>query len=198
MDWLEAQRPDDRHWEELGRGLAELHASTSESFGLPEDNFIGRLPQQNSSCKGWVEFFLNRRLEPQVRMARERGMWSPSWTPLYMSLQSRLPQLIPDSPPASLVHGDLWGGNAMATTAGPAIIDPAVYYGHREVDLAMSELFGGFSSRFYSAYKEANRLDSRYDERRDLYNLYHLLNHLNHFGGGYAGSVERSLRRYGG
>ncbi len=86
----------------------------------------------------------------------------------------------------------------MATTAGPAVIDPAVYYGHREVDLAMSELFGGFSSRFYSAYRESNPLDGGYEERRDLYNLYHVLNHLNHFGVGYAGSVERSLRLYGG
>ena len=133
------------------------------------------------------------KLSPDEKL--DRGVWSPSWTSLYLSLQSRLPQLIPNSPPVSLVHGDLWGGNAMATTAGPAVIDPAVYYGHREVDLAMSELFGGFSSRFYSAYREANPLDGGYEERRDLYNLYHLLNHFNLFGEGYLSQVTAALSR---
>ena len=111
------------------------------------------------------------------------------WDLLFSRLEARVPELLPDHPSASLVHGDLWGG--------PAIIDPAVHFGHREVDLAMSELFGGFSSRFNAAYREESPLDSGYESRRNLYNLYHLLNHLNHFGGSYAGSVDRVLRQYG-
>jgi fructosamine-3-kinase len=197
MDWLDPARGDERHWEDLGHGLAELHRCSDDSYGLPEDNFIGRLPQANGQSASWVEFYYKRRLEPQVRLAKENGRWRSGWDALVETVASRLHVLVPDRPPPSLVHGDLWGGNALATVAGPAIIDPAVYYGHCEVDLAMTELFGGFASRFYSAYREANPLEDGYEDRRDLYNLYHLLNHLNHFGGGYAASVDRILRRYG-
>ena len=198
LSWLEESRPDGRHWEQLGRGLADLHRCTAEKYGVCEDNFIGRLPQSNDSSDSWVDFFVERRLERQVRLARDPGRWDTAWDALYRSVKSRVATMIPDRPPASLVHGDLWSGNAMATTSGASIIDPAVYHGHREVDLAMTELFGGFSTRFYAAYNEAYPLEDGYEERRDLYNLYHVLNHLNHFGGGYARSVELTLRHYGG
>ena len=198
LEWLESCRPDEGHWERLGLGLAELHRYTAPDFGFDQDNFIGRLPQANGRCSGWVEFFRVRRLEPQVEQAVAAGRWEPSWNDLYSTLVGRLSDLIPNDTEPALVHGDLWSGNAMSTVRGPAIMDPAVYFGHREVDLAMTELFGGFSRRFYSAYREANPLESGYRDRKDLYNLYHLLNHLNHFGGGYAASVDRVLRRYGG
>lgn len=197
LEWLERVGPTEDYWVSLGRGLAALHGTSAEQYGFHKDNYIGRRPQPNEWCSSWVEFFAERRLEPQVRWLKDTGFWELSWSTRYANLCRRLPELIADQPLASLVHGDLWAGNAMATTAGPAVVDPAVYYGDREVDLAMTELFGGFSPVFYAAYREAFPLDAGYARRRDLYNLYHLLNHLNHFGSTYAGSVDRALRELG-
>jgi fructosamine-3-kinase len=197
LEWLERVGPTEEYWASLGRGLAALHRTSLEQYGFHEDNFIGRRPQPNAWCSSWSEFFAERRLEPQVRMLKDTGAWESSWSARYAHLVRRLPELIPAQPLPSLVHGDLWAGNAMATVAGPAVVDPAAHYGDREVDLAMTELFGGFSPVFYAAYREAFPLDAGYARRRDLYNLYHLLNHLNHFGSTYAGSVDRALRDLG-
>ena len=203
MEWIEpGGRTDHRaFWEDFGRGLAAVHRHTSEDgrFGFHRDNFIGRLPQANEWSETWPAFFREQRLRPQVERARENGRWRGDWDALFDPLIGRLSDLLPEQPPASVVHGDLWGGNFLADADGrPAIIDPAAYYGHREADLAMSELFGGFRAPFYEAYRAAWPLDDGYDEtRRDVYNLYHLVNHLNHFGGGYASQVERTLRRLG-
>lgn len=196
LEWLEQTRATPAFWEHLGRGLAELHRHEGTAYGFAQDNFIGRTPQPNAWTQTWPAFFRTQRLEPQVALARAHGRWDRSWDPALQRLYQRLPDLLPEMPPRSLLHGDLWSGNKLPTTAGAAIIDPAVYYGHREADLAMTELFGGFDARFYDAYRAAWPLEPGYESRREIYNLYHLLNHLNLFGGGYAGSVARVLERF--
>ncbi|PQJ34356.1 fructosamine kinase [Salinibacter sp. 10B] len=194
MEWINSGRRGRRFWERFGEGLAALHRHAAEAYGFDDDNFIGQSPQPNEWMDEWPAFFRSQRLEPQVQMARERGRWQSSWNRPLETLYRRLPELLPETPDASVLHGDLWKGNFMVTAVGePAIIDPATYYGHREADLAMTELFGGFQDRFYDAYRSAWALDPGYETRRDIYNLYHLLNHLNLFGAGYANSVQRTL-----
>ncbi|QXD14845.1 fructosamine kinase family protein [Rhodocaloribacter litoris] len=197
MTWIEAGTRGPGFWEAFGRGLAHLHRHTAGRYGFDEDNFIGRLPQHNAWADDWPAFFRERRLEPQVRWARERGRWHRRWDRPLERLYARLDDLLPARPEPSLLHGDLWSGNVMTARDGrAALIDPAVYFGHREADLAMTELFGGFNPAFYAAYREAWPLEPGYAERRAVYNLYHLLNHLNHFGEGYAGSVAEVLDRF--
>jgi fructosamine-3-kinase len=197
MEWVETGTKSSDFWEDFGQGLAQMHRHAHEQYGFEQDNFIGRLPQQNEWTDTWPAFYRTQRLEPQVRMARERNRWRTDWNGALEALYRRLPDLLPETPEASVLHGDLWKGNFMVTAAGtPAIIDPATYYGHREADLAMTELFGGYQDRFYDAYREAWPLESGYDTRKDIYNLYHLINHLNLFGAGYASSVEGILRTF--
>ncbi|WP_456425679.1 fructosamine kinase family protein [Rhodocaloribacter sp.] len=197
MEWIDAGEKGPRFWERFGRGLASLHGHTAERFGFEADNYIGRLPQKNAPMAEWPTFFRARRLEPQAAMARAAGRWPRRWDAPFDALCDRLDALLPRRPEASLLHGDLWSGNFMVTReGGAALIDPAAYFGHAEADLAMTELFGGFDARFYDAYREARPLEPGYAERRDVYNLYHLLNHLNLFGEGYAGSVASVLLRY--
>jgi len=185
-------------WERFGRELAELHRSnTSERPGFDEDNYIGSNPQQNGWMGGWIEFFAERRLRFQVGLAGRAGAGSLSSG--VEKLIQRLPELLIEPERQSLLHGDLWGGNYMVGPSGePVLIDPAVYYGHREADLAMTELFGGFGRRFYESYRESFPLEPGYSDRRDIYNLYHLLNHFNLFGSSYEGSVRSIIRRYAG
>ena len=198
MEWVETGTKSSDFWEDFGQGLAQMHRHAHEQYGFEQDNFIGRLPQQNEWTEAWPVFFRTQRLEPQVRMARERDRWQKQWTDALKALYRRLPDLLPETPEASVLHGDLWKGNYMVTAAGdPAIIDPAAYYGHREADLAMTELFGGYQDRFYDAYLEAWPLAPGYDTRKDVYNLYHLINHLNLFGAGYASAVEGILSDVG-
>jgi len=181
----------------LGRGLAKMHRVTGPHFGLDHDNFIGANPQPNQPSDNWVTFFGEQRLGFQMELAGKNGLLPGRRAQQLEKLLARLDTWLPDTPPASLLHGDLWGGNWLTTQAGqPALIDPAVYYGHREAELAFTQLFGGFPQDFYDAYNRAWPLDSGYAERKDLYNLYHLLNHLNLFGRGYGGSVDSVLRRY--
>jgi fructosamine-3-kinase len=181
----------------LGRALAALHRAAPPGFGLDHDNFIGSLPQSNRSHPTWAEFFRDERLEPQLRLASEGGRLTPTLRGGFERLFSRLAELVgPEEPPARL-HGDLWGGNLhVGEDGGPCLIDPAAYAGHREVDLAMMRLFGGFSERVFSAYSEAFPLAAGHAERVRLYQLYPLLVHVNLFGGGYAASVEQALERY--
>lgn len=197
---LELLRPGTRrpHFEErLGRSLAALHAFGAPGFGLDHDNFIGRLPQSNATAPDWATFFWASRLEPQLRLAVERGLIDAATRAGFGRLRSALPDLVgPDEPPARL-HGDLWGGNLHVDAGGePCLIDPAVYGGHREMDLAMMRLFGGFGDRVFAAYHEATRLAPGSDERVSLYQLYPLLVHVNLFGGTYVGSVKRALSEY--
>ena len=183
IEFLQLQRTGD--WAALGHMLAALHRQTGTRFGWHRDNYIGLSPQHNGWCDDWMEFWVARRMEPQLSWAREKG-FEVSMPPMRL-LEKHKPQ-------PSLLHGDLWSGNAGFTAEGPVIFDPAVYYGDRETDLAMTELFGGFPREFYDAYNEAYPLDAGYEKRKHLYNLYHLLNHLNLFGATYHMQIQAILR----
>ena len=180
----------------LGHRLARMHRHTRASYGWSRDNTIGSTPQINTLCRDWSEFWCKQRLGYQLQRAEQNGYGG--------NLQQKgeqLLQLIPVlfssyTPAASLLHGDLWSGNQAVTCDNqPVIFDPAVYFGDRETDIAMTELFGGFSTRFYTAYNEEWPLDDGYPVRRDLYNLYHILNHLNLFGSGYLRQAEQMMER---
>ena len=175
----------------LGKGLAAMHRITRQQFGWTQDNTIGSTPQSNTLTDDWTEFWREQRLRFQLELAARHGYGG--------RLQSQGEKLLEEfaklfadyAPQASLLHGDLWSGNYACTDAGePAIFDPAVYYGDREADLAMTELFGGFSADFYAAYRAHYPLDPGYAVRRTLYNVYHILNHLNMFGGGYHAQAQ--------
>jgi len=181
---------------ELGRRLAALHRCTGTAFGWKRDNTIGSTPQVNTLGNDWIEFWRERRLGFQLRLAANNG-FRGRLQALGERLMARVDAFFPGCAPApSLLHGDLWGGNhGYADSGEPVIFDPAVYYGDREADLAMTELFGGFGSDFYSGYREAWPLDPGYAARKNLYNLYHVLNHANLFGGGYASQAEAMMER---
>jgi protein-ribulosamine 3-kinase len=184
--------------EALGRGLAQQHRLNAPTYGLDHDNYIGSNPQRNAPARSWIEFYRDRRLGVQCDLAQQRGHLTSDRARRLDRVMSQLDRWIDESAVTpALLHGDLWGGNTLIDAQGqPVLIDPAVYYGDREAELAFTELFGGFSARFYAAYHEAWPLDRGYADRRDLYNLYHLLNHLNLFGEGYGGAVDAILRRY--
>ena len=220
MEWLEfGGSGNTQAWEEMGRKLAQMHRAKppqpreelnvgklkvessnlqpsnlqpSTFFGWNLDNTIGSTPQINTWTSNWAEFFAEHRLGYQFKLARRRGG--------HFSQQERLlamvPKLLAHQPQPSLVHGDLWGGNAAITKLGePVILDPATYVGDREVDIAMTELFGGFPAAFYRGYNQAWPLDEGYTQRKTLYNLYHILNHFNLFGGGYASQANRMIEQ---
>jgi len=183
--------------EELGRGLAALHRFGAPNFGFHASNFIGRLAQENGACPSWAEFYRERRLEPQLRAAEAAGRAPLALRRKFERLLSKLPELVGEPEAPARVHGDLWSGNLHVDERGaPCLIDPAVYGGHREMDLAMMRLFGGFSERVFAAYAEAFPLSAGHDERVPLYQLYPLLVHVNLFGAGYLGSVEHALSSY--
>ncbi|WP_177176091.1 fructosamine kinase family protein [Trichormus sp. NMC-1] len=197
LQWLEMRDSDSKSWQEMGRKLAAMHKVTSQKgFGWDMNNTIGSTPQINTWTDNWAEFYTKYRLSYQFQLATRRG----GSFPLQDKLLAAIPELLADHHlQPSLVHGDLWGGNAGCTVDGePVIFDPATYFGDREVDIAMTELFGGFPPTFYQGYKEVFPLNSGYENRKTIYNLYHVLNHFNLFGGGYAsqanGMIERILR----
>lgn len=182
--------------ETLGRQLAALHNRTSERFGFHHGNYLGTTLQPNAWTDDGYEFFAVQRLGYQARLARDSGRLSRIEAAQVEQLAARLPELVP-AQPASLIHGDLWGGNVISDARGqPALIDPAAYYGWAEAELAMTALFGGFDEAFYRAYESVRPLDAGWRERLPIYNLYHLLNHLNLFGSGYHGQVMAVVRRY--
>jgi fructosamine-3-kinase len=181
----------------LGHGLAVLHRASAPGYGLDLDNYIGTTPQPNGWMASWSEFFRDRRLRFQAELARRNGRWNAERERRMERLLGRLHEWIGEPEQPSLLHGDLWAGNFLVDSeSAPALIDPAVYYGDREAEIAYTLLFGGFPDVFYQAYQAAWPLPDGWQERRDLYNLYHLLNHLNLFGEGYGGAVDAVLRRY--
>ncbi len=197
-EWIEGDgRPYDAA--RLGEQLAALHRCTAPAYGLAEDNFIGGTPQRNGWEADWITFFRERRLTPQIELAAQNGRLPARRRQALERVLSRLEQWLGGvARRPALIHGDLWSGNVVAGAGGaPALIDPAISYSDREAELAFTELFGGFPARFYAAYQAAWPLDPGYAERRDLYNLYHLLNHLNLFGEGYGAQVDAIARRYG-
>lgn len=193
LEWLTAAQPDARAWRKLGEGLATLHRHGGAGYGLARDNYIGSLPQRNGVYAVWPRFWAERRIEPMLRRAADGGL-------VAAPLQARIERLCAEAETAcrrddlapSLLHGDLWRGNVLFTHASPVLIDPAVYWGDREVELAFTELFGGFDAAFYAAYRAAFPLAPGYAERRAFWQLYPLLVHLNLFGASYAGRVARA------
>ena len=197
---LEFIAPSSRsaHFDEaLGRGLALLHAFGAPSFGLEHPNYLATLHQENSPATSWSDFYLERRLLPLVRLAVDTGRVARGWQGRFEPLFGKMPELCgPEEEPARL-HGDLWSGNVHSDESGaPVLIDPAVYGGHREIDLAMLSLFGAPGPRFYDAYEEAYPLSPGHRERTSLYQLYPLLAHVNLFGGHYVRQTEAALSQY--
>ena len=188
--------------EDFGRKFALLHKFTSEFYGFYEDNYIGSNPQQNipeeNEKHGWTKFFFNKRILFQLQLAEETGNSTSELRKAIAALENKIDEIVVDNEEKpSLLHGDLWGGNYLINTKGYAcLIDPAVYYGNREADLAMTKLFGGFDSRFYEAYNEAFPLPDGYTYRENIYKLYHVLNHFNLFGGGYYSQVMSLISYY--
>lgn len=193
LEFIEAGKPRNDLMRLFGRSLARLHRFSAATFGMDYDNYMGALPQSNRPHPRWDAFFISERLEPQVKLAFERGH---AIVKPMEALYPRIGSLMP-AEKSSLIHGDLWNGNYIVDGDGKAaLIDPAVYYGHREADIAMTTLFGGFSSDFYNGYQEEFPMEQGWRERLDLYNLYPLLVHLNLFGSSYLGEILSILKRY--
>ena len=197
LDWIEAGAPTQNFAEQLGAGLARLHAFGAPGFGFPENNFIGSLPQANEACDHWHDFYAYRRIEPLLRQARDAQALPAGPATEASRLLERFDDLCgPREAPARL-HGDLWGGNLMVGPRGePVLIDPAVYGGSREMDLAMMRLFGGFPERTFSAYANEFPLAEETDGRVLLYQLYPLLVHVVLFQGGYVDQFAAAVRHY--
>ncbi|NVK84553.1 MAG: fructosamine kinase family protein [Cytophagia bacterium] len=197
LEFLERNREGEKHWAKLGEGLAQLHQIKENQHGLSYNNYIGRLHQKNDFKSDWITFFSECRLNAQLGLAIYNQTVPKDFVRDFKRFLTKLPQIMPNSE-ASLLHGDLWSGNAMSSTRGPAIYDPAVYFGAREMDIAMTQLFGGFDQRFYEAYDANYPLLDDFDALVEIYNLYPLMVHVNLFGAnaGYLGSVWRTVKRY--
>lgn len=201
MEYIELGDIKDEFWNVFAEKLASMHKADTSSlvkngkFGFLQDNFIGRTQQINLAKDSWVEFFRDNRLVPQFKMA-EKYFEKDDFSKMD-KLLNKLDKILVEPEKPSLLHGDLWGGNVLCDTKSlPLLIDPACYVGHPEADIAMTELFGGFSGKFYDAYKNTGLLQSGYSERRDLYNLYHILNHLNMFGKTYLSAARSIIDSY--
>ncbi|MCC0177152.1 fructosamine kinase family protein [Waterburya agarophytonicola K14] len=194
LQWLNLARGSDESWRSMGRELAEMHqAGIGTSFGWERNNTIGSTPQINTPRENWADFFAEQRIGYQLKLAQRRGGNFPDRDTVVDAVRN---QLADRQPEVSIVHGDLWSGNAgIAVDGCPVIFDPATYYGDRETDLAMTELFGGFPSAFYRGYNEVWQLDKGYQQRKSIYNLYHILNHFNLFGGGYGSQAKRIIQQ---
>ena len=198
LEWLPGGKATISGWEAFANDLARLHRARGERFGWARENFIGALPQANEWSQSWADFFRTQRLEPQLFRAKQAGFFEGSDVLSFARLFNVLPELLRcgEVEGPSLLHGDLWTGNAHALANGSiAAIDPASYFGHREVDLAMADLFGGFPAEFFRAYDDAWALEKEgLLQRRAVYQLYYLLVHVNMFGGSYVSSCRRALQ----
>jgi len=196
LNFIESGSEGRNFWHDFGTKLADLHRNTNKYFGLDHDNYIGSLVQKNTYHPDFFSFFISERIEPQLKEARNKGALSQGEKRYFDSLFNTLHNIIPVEKPA-LIHGDLWSGNYMVSANGsPCLIDPAVYYGHREADIAMTQLFGGFHPDFYSAYSQAWPMEKDWQKRIDIFNLYPLLVHVNLFGGSYARQVLQIIRQF--
>ena len=200
LEYIESSSEDENFAEKLALSLAELHRMSQEHYGLDHDNYIGSTPQKNALEKDGIVFFRDQRIDFQRQLARRSGLLPVTIDKEIDSLCDELGKFlnISGEKPA-LLHGDLWSGNYFPDSEGkPCVFDPAVYYGLREADLAMTELFGRLPQKFYDVYQEVFPMNSGYEERKDLFNLYHVLNHLNIFGSSYLSSVQQIVKRYTG
>jgi fructosamine-3-kinase len=194
MEFIEEGRSGDSY--EFGRNLSKMHQPNAEQFGLEVDNYIGSLPQSNSHHDNWINFFVQERINPQIQMAVDSGKLSSGIFQNWERLASKLDEIFPSAKP-SLLHGDLWGGNYLFNSEGKAVlIDPAVYYGHPEMDMAFTKMFGGFSEDFYEGYESETPLMPGFSKRVPIYNLYPLLVHVNLFGGHYISQFNSILRKF--
>lgn len=196
LGFIDQGTKSNTYWKDLGSRLATMHKETNDLFGLDHENYIGSLRQHNAGSDGWTDFFINRRLNIQLKLAMDSGLAGLPMMKSFESLYLKLDSMLPRERPA-LVHGDLWSGNIITTHSGePCLIDPAVYYGCREVDLAMTKLFGSFPGEFYDTYNDTYPLLPGYEDRFEVYNLYPLLVHLNLFGAQYQSPIAAILRRF--
>lgn len=196
LEWIETGNQSLKFWNSFAQQLAKLHQQKGTNFGLEIDNFMGELHQKNEFSINFIDFFIQNRLRPQVKLAYDSRLLSIHHLKYFESLYKQLKSIFPNEAPCA-VHGDLWSGNFMCSTSEKAIlIDPAVHYSHREVDLAMTTLFGGFSSEFYNSYQEIYPLERGFQQRKELYNLYPLLIHLNLFGTSYLKSIESIVSQF--
>jgi protein-ribulosamine 3-kinase len=196
LEWVHPGPKNDSFWKKFGEQLAQLHKCTHSHFGFTHNNYMGALPQENQATDSWVDFFIHHRLAPQIEMAITNSLLSKKETDSFNRLYKKLDTIFNEEKP-SLLHGDLWSGNYMSNeNSEPVLIDPAVYYGHRSIDLAMTTLFGGFDKTFYTAYHHHFPFPSNYQEQWDICNLYPLLIHLNLFGQSYLQNIIAILRKY--
>ncbi|MEL7145819.1 MAG: fructosamine kinase family protein [Bacteroidota bacterium] len=196
LSFIDSQPPRPDFWASFGQELAALHRISAPQYGFSYDNYIGRLPQKNTCKEDWVDFFIENRLEAQLGLALYNDHISRDFAKKFRLLYAQLPGLLISDLP-SLLHGDLWSGNFMTDHRGlPAIIDPAVYYGNREIEIAFTQLFGGFDRQFYRSYHEAFPLEEGFQARAEIYNLYPLLVHVNLFGPSYLSGIESTIRRF--
>ena len=197
MDYVESKHANSDDYKALGTQLAQLHFHQQDKFGFISDNFIGNLPQSNTPHNKWAEFYWNERIAPQLKLAEQKRLLNSSELPTAQRAIKVFEELLGNDTMPSLLHGDLWAGNYLIATDGtPYLIDPAVYWGHSMVDIAMSHLFGGFGNEFYNSYHEVIPKTTNYNAQIDLYQLYFLLVHLNLFGSSYYGSVSTILNKY--
>jgi protein-ribulosamine 3-kinase len=197
LEFITTLPPEEKFWENLGIATAHLHQHTAKQFGLSRDNYIGSLRQNNAFEANWTDFFVQKRLLPQAGLAYYNGEISLPTLHRIEKLAAQLPSLLPPTKPA-LLHGDFWAGNVLTGTNQQAVfIDPAVYYGCHEAEIAFTKLFGGFESIFYETYQAINPLEQGFEDRVGIYNLYPLLIHVNLFGSGYLSGVEKVLKRFG-
>jgi fructosamine-3-kinase len=196
LEWIEQGLKTTAFWQTFGQQLAALHHIQAAQFGLATDNYMGALPQNNKPADNWIDFFIGQRLQPQVKLAVNRGLLEPVHVDHFEKLYRQLGNVFSPEP-AGLLHGDLWSGNFLCDDNGkPVLIDPAVYYGHRSMDLAMTTLFGGFDGRFYESYQYHYPLPANYPVQWEICNLYPLLIHLNLFGKSYLADILHTIRRY--
>jgi protein-ribulosamine 3-kinase len=196
LEWIEAVKTTPATSKLLGQQLAAMHRHTAKQFGFDTDNYMGSLPQSNCKHDRWAAFFINERLQPMVKIGLNKGVLDVKDEQAFALLYKNLPSLFEEETPA-LIHGDLWSGNYLiGANQKPYLIDPAVTYGHREFDIAMTTLFGGYNREFYEAYQSSFPLAPGWQQRIDLWNLYPLLLHMNLFGGGYLAQVRKCLEKY--
>ena len=196
LEWIESGERTSAFWKTFGEQLAAVHQASADYFGLKEDNYMGSVTQSNYQRESWTEFLVKERIRPIVKLCFDGKLLSKAHLLQFEKLEQKLSSLFEEQKP-SLLHGDLWSGNFMCSQAGEAVlIDPAVYYGHRSMDLAMTTLFGGFQQSFYEAYNHHFPLPKNYEEQWSVCNLYPLLIHLHQFGSSYLPQIERTLQQF--